>query len=206
MKTLFTGIRCPDQTFVHTPLIEIRPVRDNGEIKQVALEMERYDYLLYTSQNAVTHFLPQSQHVRIVSIGDTTSEALRQAGATEIEQVEQDNSYGVIDWFARQPRGSVLIPRSNLALSLIPKGLRNLGFEATTVTAYENHMPEEPQKVDLSQIDKIVFTSPSTIDNFIILYGSLPKGKQFITRGPITEQYLQNKIKRQNHETIQRIP
>ena len=201
MKTLFTGIRCPDPSFAHTPLIEIRPVGDTNELERADKDMENYNYLLYTSRNAVTYFPPRSKQIRVVSIGNTTSEALRQAGATEIEQVEQDNSYGVIDWFARQPRGSVLIPRSNLALSLIPNGLRDLGFEVTTVTAYENHMPENPQKVDLSQIDKIVFTSPSTIDNFIILYGSLPKGKQYITRGPITEQYLQDKIEQQNKTT-----
>lgn len=196
MKTLYTGIRCPDPTFVHTPLIEIKPVADTSRLREAADEVDTYDYLLYTSRHAVTYFQPRCQHPVIVSIGPVTTEALRLAGAETIKQVEKDDSYGVIDWFAEQPRGRVLIPRSNLALSIIPEGLRNLGFDVTTVTAYENRMPENAMKVDLSQVDTIVFSSPSTIDNFFRLYGKLPTDKQLLTRGRITERHLQEVIKK----------
>ena len=118
-------------------------------------------------------------------------------GVEEIEQVEHDNSYGVISWFSRQPRGRVLIPRSNLALPIIPDGLKALGFEVECITAYINRMPQHPQKVNLDEIARIVFTSPSTIDNFIRLYGSVPSGKELVTRGPVTAQYLQTIIKQQ---------
>ena len=147
MKTLYTGIRCPDTSFVHTPLIEIKPVADTSRLREAADEVDTYDYLLYTSRHAVTYFPPRCQHPVIVSIGPVTTEALRLAGTETIKQVEKDDSYGVIDWFAEQPRGRVLIPRSNLALSIIPEGLRNLGFDVTTVTAYENRMPENAMKV-----------------------------------------------------------
>lgn len=196
MKTLYTGISCPDTLFVHTPLIEIKPVADTSRLEKTADEVDTYDYLLYTSRHAVTYFSPRCQHPVIVSIGPVTTEALRLAGAEAIKQVEKDDSYGVIDWFAEQPRGRVLIPRSNLALSIIPEGLRNLGFDVTTVTAYENRMPENAMKVDLSQVDTIVFSSPSTIDNFIRLYGKLPTDKQLLTRGRITERHLQEVIKK----------
>ena len=196
MKTLYTGIRCPDTSFVHTPLIEIKPVADTSRLREAADEVDTYDYLLYTSRHAVTYFPPCCQHPVIVSIGPVTTEALRLVGAETIKQVEKDDSYGVIDWFAEQPRGRVLIPRSNLALSIIPEGLRNLGFDVTTVTAYENRMPENAMKVDLSQVDTIVFSSPSTIDNFIRLYGKLPTDKQLLTRGRITERHLQEVLKK----------
>lgn len=202
MKTLYTGIKCHDPAFVHTPLIEIRPVADDSGLRAAARALATYDYLLLTSRHAVAALvryvavIPQPLH--IVSIGNTTTEALRQAGVTSVEQVEHDNSYGVIDWFRNKSRGRVLIPRSNLALDIIPKGLHALGYEVTTLTAYENHLPEKPQKVDLRQIDRIVFTSPSTIDNFISLYGALPTDKQLTARGPITAHYLQTKIKEQN--------
>ena len=196
MKTLYTGTCCPDTSFVHTPLIEIKPVADTSRLREAADEVDTYDYLLYTSRHAVTYFPPRCHHPVIVSIGPVTTDALRLAGAEAIKQVEKDDSYGVIDWFAEQPRGRVLIPRSNLALSIIPEGLRNLGFDVTTVTAYENRMPENAMKVDLSQVDTIVFSSPSTIDNFIRLYGKLPTDKQLLTRGRITERHLQEVIKK----------
>ncbi|MBP3757874.1 MAG: uroporphyrinogen-III synthase, partial [Prevotella sp.] len=133
-----------------------------------------------------------------VSIGSTTTAALQKARVKEVQQVDDDNSYGVIAWFRRQPCGRVIIPRSNLALPIIPEGLKELGFKVDCITAYINRMPAHPQKICLDEVDRIVFTSPSTIDNFISLYGSLPVGKIFATRGPVTEQYLHTIIKQQN--------
>lgn len=205
MKTLYTGITCPNPEYVHTPLIEILPVQDNSALRQVAGSVDRYDYVLFTSRFAVKHFYPLLHqtsliihHTSIVSIGSTTTAALQKAGVKEVQQVDDDNSYGVIAWFRRQPCGRVIIPRSNLALPIIPEGLKELGFKVDCITAYINRMPAHPQKICLDEVDRIVFTSPSTIDNFISLYGSLPVGKIFATRGPVTEQYLHTIIKQQN--------
>ncbi len=205
MRTLYTGLTPPDEECIHTPLIEITAVEDDRALQSAAHGIGRYDYVLFTSRFAVKHFYPLLHqtsliihHTSIVSIGSTTTAALQKAGAKEVQQVDDDNSYGVIAWFRRQPRGRVLIPRSNLALPIIPEGLRELGFEVDCITAYLNRMPAHPRKICLDEVDRIVFTSPSTIDNFIRLYGSLPKGKVLATRGPVTEQYLQTKIKQQN--------
>lgn len=206
MNTLFTGLTPPDNDCIHTPLIEIVPVDDDTALRSALSRLADYDYLLFTSRYAVavvvqyTAVIPQS--IKIVSIGSTTTTALQVAGFNDIIQVERDNSYGIIEWFRNQLRGRVLMPRSNIALNIIPDGLRLLGFEVDIVTAYKNRMPPHPRKVDLREIDRIVFTSPSTIDNFIRLYGALPKGKDIVTRGPITEQHLQTIIKNVTYEKI----
>lgn len=193
MKTLFTGLMAPDKDCIHTPLIEIVPVDDDSALRRAFEHVQDYDYLLFTSRFAVKYFLDGQtcEHCpSIVSIGKTTTAALHETGVAEVIEVEQDNSYGVIEWFSHQPRGKVMIPRSNIALSIIPEGLRDLGFKVDTVTAYINRMPLNPVKVDLSEIDRIVFTSPSTIDHFIELYGALPKDVELVTRGPITQKHL----------------
>ncbi|MBR6877044.1 MAG: uroporphyrinogen-III synthase, partial [Neisseriaceae bacterium] len=82
--------------------------------------------------------------------------------------------------------------RSEIALPISPAGLTSLGFETVTVTAYSNVMPSEVKKVDLNEISRIVFSSPSTIDNFERLYGSLPADIEYVARGPVTERHLQN--------------
>ena len=198
MKTLYTGLTAPDANYIHTPLIEITPVDDGTVMRRAADKIDSYDFVLYTSRYAATYVGALLAKARkTVSIGNATTEALRRTGVEEIEQVERDNSYGVIDWFSRQPRGRVLFPRSNLALPIIPNGLQALGFEVDCITVYINRMPQHPQKVNLDEIARIVFTSPSTIDNFIRLYGSVPSGKELVTRGPVTAQYLQTIIKQQ---------
>ena len=196
MKTLYTGLTSPDADYIHTPLIEIVPVDDNTMLRRAITDIDSYDYVLFTSRYAAKYVGAFSvRHTRIVSIGRTTTKALYQIGVEEVSEVEEDNSYGVVSWFSSQSRGRVLIPRSNLALPIIPEGLRQQGFEVDCVTAYINRMPEHPKKVNLDEIDRIVFTSPSTIDNFVSLYGALPENKELITRGPITEQHLQTILK-----------
>ena len=196
MPTLYTGLTSPDANYIHTPLIEIVPVDDDTQLLRAIADIDSYDYVLFTSRYAAKYVGALSvMHTRIVSIGRTTTKALHQIGVEEVDEVEEDNSYGVVSWFSSQSRGRVLIPRSNLALPIIPQGLRQLGFEVDCITAYINRMPEHPKKVNLDEIDRIVFTSPSTIDNFIRIYGALPEKKELVTRGPITEQHLQTILK-----------
>ena len=196
MPTLYTGLTSPDANYIHTPLIEIVSVDDDTQLRRAIADIDSYDYVLFTSRYAAKYVGALSvMHTRIVSIGRTTTKALHQIGVEEVDEVEEDNSYGVLSWFSSQSRGRVLIPRSNLALPIIPEGLRKLGFEVDCITAYNNRMPEHPKKVNLDEIDRIVFTSPSTIDNFIRLYGALPEKKELVTRGPITEQHLQTILK-----------
>lgn len=212
MKTLYTGLVCKNDNYIHTPLIEIVEINDNLELKNLIEKWyldssQEFDYLLFTSRYSVKYFKKNfsfeninhpNKNKKVVSIGDTTSLALKDAGFTNFFQVEKDDSFGVIDWFNRQKKGRVLIPRSNLALDIIPNGLKNLGFEVFSAVAYKNQLPQKITKVDLSQIDQIIFTSPSTIDNFIEIYGFLPMDKCLKTRGIITEQHLNELIKKYN--------
>lgn len=195
MKTLYTGAICPNPEYLHTPLIEIVAVDDDAELKAAISRLQEFDYLLFTSRFAVKYWALSGGGFdveNIVSIGSTTSAALSKFGVKNINQPEKDDSYGVIDWFSSREKGKVLIPRSNIALPIIPDGLRALGFDVKTVTAYKNQMPANPIKVNLAEIDKIIFTSPSTVDNFVRLYGKIPKGKIMETRGVVTEKRLKN--------------
>lgn len=193
-RTLYTGLVCPNPDYIHTPLIEIKP------IDYAVPPRESYDYLLFTSRYAVKHWKGGFAG-RIVSIGPSTTQALKTAGAENVEQTEIDDSYGVIDYFSRQPCGRVLIPRSDLALDIIPEGIKALGFDVKILTVYHNVYPRYVRRINLSNIQRVVFTSPSTIDNFITTYGDLPSHIEYVTRGRITAQHLKS---RQN-EKIQNI-
>ena len=197
MTVLYTGAVCPNSSYIHTPLIEIIGVDDDTLLRSATKRLQEFDYLLFTSRFAVKYWVLSNGGFdigNIVSIGAKTSEALRNAGVKNIIQTEKDDSYGVINWFSAQKKGRVLIPRSNIALPIIPEGLKALGFEVETVTAYINRMPQNPIKVNLDKIDKIIFTSPSTVDNFVKLYGGIPDGKILETRGVVTEKRLKEKM------------
>ena len=193
MTVLYTGAVCPNPEYLHTPLIEIVALEDFSELKAAAKRLQKFDYLLFTSRFAVKYWAESGGGFdvkNVVSIGAKTSEALQKLGVKNISQTAKDDSYGVIDWFSVQKKGRVLIPRSNIALPIIPDGLKALCFDVETVTAYKNQMPANAQKVSLEKIDKIIFTSPSTVDNFVKLYGGIPKDKILETRGVVTEKRL----------------
>lgn len=257
--TLYTGtlpaIEKRKADYTYTPLIEISY---HPSYFTKILEdhyFERYDgksftkycewdesqalYYIFTSQYGVHAtldyydliFKEQEEHV-FISIGDTTTEALHKAGVKDVIQVEQDNRYGVIEWFkkekerldAEKPRYEqimkkldelddpdeqdayyykeedflqryenrlVFYPHSSLSPEDIPLALQELGFNVLSAVVYNNELPKNPRRVNLNHFKRIVFTSPSTIDNFIKLYGKLPENTQFITRGPITQAHLE---------------
>jgi len=198
----------------HTPLIELSESSEKVELAQQIAQLDQYRYLLFTSRYAVRYFFKELhalhkdtralKGIRIVSIGKVTSEELNKQGITPDLQAEIEDSYGVLALFQREkaqqnevqaPNGvqetqNILFPRSNLALPIIPEGLVALGYVVHPVVIYECRLPAQVEKVDLTRIHSIVFTSPSCIDNFLRIYGELPTDKEIIVRGRITQQRL----------------
>lgn len=257
--TLYTGtlpaIEKRKADYTYTPLIEIsyhpsyftKILEDNyckqydGKCFTKYCEWDESQalYYIFTSQYAVHATLEhydlilneQEEHV-FISIGDTTTETLHKAGFKNVIQVEQDNRYGVIEWFkkekerldaarpqyehslelfekmdfdnydyeleesvTRYENRLVFYPHSSLSPEDIPLALQELGFDVLSAVAYNNVLPKNPRRVNLNHFKRIVFTSPSTIDNFIKLYGKLPENTEFITRGPITLAHLEEVMK-----------
>ena len=202
-------------------------------------------YILFTSQYAVAPTLTylksgiiQCSEYIYISIGDTTTEALHQAGIKDVVQVDKDNRFGIIEYFKKEKekyrvakskhkpaietvremgynpdeviifdnfqfwyqRRTVFYPHSSLSSDAIPLALQELGFNVMSVVAYNNVLPKHVRRVNLNHFKRIVFTSPSTIDNFIKLYGKLPENTEFITRGPITQAHLEEVLKVKNEE------
>ena len=260
--TLYTGtlpaIEKRKADYTYTPLIEIsyhpsyftKILEDNycehydGKSFTEYCEWDESQalYYIFTSQYGVEAtledydliFKEQEKHV-FISIGDTTTEALHKAGVKNVIQVEQDNRYGVIEWFkkekerldaarpqyeqslklfekmdfdnydyeleesvTRYENRLVFYPHSSLSPEDIPLALQELGFDVLSAVAYNNVLPKNPRRVNLNHFKRIVFTSPSTIDNFIKLYGKLPENTEFITRGPITQKHLEEVMKVKN--------
>ena len=233
--------------YTYTPLIEINYEIDHEwgleDIGTSPVSKEWYDgewssgldnfseisYLLFTSQYAVKGFMRVIEYtsyqqytdkeLKVISIGKTTTEALHKAGFKDVIQVDEDNRYGVIEWFKKErPKflerhpieiehgeeyeeiPAVLYPCSSLSPDDIPEALFALRYNVTKWTVYNNVLPKHVRRVNLNHFKRIVFTSPSTIDNFIKLYGKLPENTEFITRGPITQAHLEEVMKVKNEE------
>ncbi len=78
------------------------------------------------------------------------------------------------------------IVRTSVIISRAP----GCSAEVTVVTIYGNVMPERINKIDLSEVDTVVFTSPSCVRNFKKIYKDIPGHVKYISRGFETENEM----------------
>lgn len=174
---------------VHTPLIEIIP-RQVGPV-----EIDRFTHLLFTSKSAVSLF-PNVGRCATVAVGSATAHALRKRGIEPILVAEEESSEGIIAALETLPLegASLLWPHSSLSRRLIPNYLSERQIPFEEIILYDT-LPRRPEELpDLSSIDEIAFTSPSTVAAFFQFYGALPEGKSIWTQGATTRCALEREL------------
>lgn len=185
--------------YVHSlPTISIEPI--NREALEEAIENFDYSHLLFTSANSVAiffkvflakHDIRDLGQAKIVVIGQKTKQMVEKhhlkvdhfpktfVGEDFIKAVES-----TIDGPAK-----LLFPHSNISRKTILEGLGALG-DLTEIPVYETKAPNEP--VDLPEnLDALVFTSSSTVKNFVDLYGKEAlENKKIFSIGKITSNTI----------------
>jgi uroporphyrinogen III methyltransferase/synthase len=177
---------------VANPTIEIAPPSDGGAALAAALaSIERFDWLVVTSQNAVPRIiegiadLRRLSGLRIAAIGPATAAALAAEHLVADLVPERFVGEGLVEAFG-EGTGRVLIARARVARDTVPDGLRAKGWEVVVAEAYETR-PARPL-VDESvaaAVDVVVFTAPSTVTGFAEQFpGVVPRCAAAI--GPVT--------------------
>ena len=179
-----------------TPLIKIEhlPFISNSN-----MDILEFDYIVFTSRHGVKHFFEEynnnDQLPKIISVGSVTTAALRERGIEPFFESPTQSARGIIDFFRDKPRGSrILLARSDKGLKALTDGLRQ--HEVTDLPVYSNRPDKDAVKQDLSQYDKILFSSPSGVEAFRDLYGITEDKKlQFdgliIAKGETTYEAIQ---------------
>ena len=183
------------------PVIEIQPIENNVALERALTKLGCYDWLVFTSVNAVDVVLPQvptGSLPQIAAIGPKTAEALKAHGIAPnfvpAEYVAESILPGLGDLRGRW----VLLPRAEIARKALPEAIFEAGGIPHEISVYKT-LPVEPSLDGLaalrSGIDIVTLTSPSTVHNFIAIARNydldplfLPGNPLFACIGPITEQ------------------
>jgi hydroxymethylbilane synthase len=185
----------------HIPMIEIKPARNFRTLDAAILRINEYDGFLFTSRHAVLYFLDRLKKKMksvealrskmIIAIGKTTAEVLESFGLNAKCMPEEETAESMAKLLRDFPvKGKrFLIPRSDLAKDLLVDELRKRGAHVEPVTVYRNICPKI-KKQDLGRIDEIVFTSPSTVKNFLKIYQDIPARIKVWAIGPVTQAQL----------------
>ncbi len=181
MRTYNTGTQSV------TPLITITP--SDGPQPPA----DRFDWVVFTSRYGVRYYRQPLDGARIASVGPVTSDELRQRGVERVDyESDTESAEGLLRFFAEQPPCNILLPRSNKGLAALSDGLRSQGHTVTDLPVYTNTPNSAAVCQDLSQYDKVLFTSPSTVEAFRALYGEeIPKHLLLIAKGKTTYEAIQ---------------
>lgn len=199
---------------VLAPTIRIAPPEDPGPLHDAATHLDCYDWLLFTSGNAVETFFDALAReeldaraigkTRVCAIGVKTRSALTDRGVRPDVVPADARAEGVIE--ALRPflgdRTRILLPRAEVAREMLPEALREAGAEVDVVTAYRN-LPPEPVDVaridsliDSRETDAVLFTSSSTVKNLCDLLGEVAAERlnalDLFSIGPVTSKTAAN--------------
>jgi len=173
-------------------------------IKTVPLEFEidsiqDYDFILFTSVNAVKFFFDkvESQKIKdkkIIAVGEKTAEKLKEIGFNNILIPEEFRAEGVVKLIEKRwkefENKSILVPRAKKGRELLSEHFKNKNIKIEILPIYETvgNIPENKEKVEKmlqnQEIDTVVFTSPSTFENFLEIFEN-EKGKKYLSHPKI---------------------
>ena len=203
---LTSRLRALGADVIELPTIRIEPPSDLREFGELVQDAHGYDWIIFTSPNGVDAFFEmffklyddarELGPAKIAAIGPATAQRVRDFHLHVDLQPEEFVAEAVVREFHRQggvENLRILIARAEKARDVLPRELSRLGAIVDEGFAYRT----VPETRDITGArhrfleegaDLITFTSSSTVENFLALGLSWPKGMKVASIGPITSQ------------------
>lgn len=182
---------------IFLPVIAIGPPADPGPLREATQRAAEYDWIIFTSANAVEAFAPLVHTLpRIAAIGPATRRAAEQHGFPVTLTPDKYNAESLVEAFGTEPLEGrrILIPSSAIARDTVPSTLTARGAHVDIVEAYRNVIaPDAAHRAAGIFRDPlpnwVTFASPSAVDNLIELTGlDLLRHLKIATIGPTTSE------------------
>ena len=173
---------------VELPTIEIELVQDDPELDRAVRGVSGYDWVFFTSANAVAIFLEKLNQlggavkdlgkVKLGAIGPATAEILAKNGLKADYLPQRFVAEGILEDISRsEVEGKrVLLPRADIARPDLAEGLERLGAQVHQVALYRTVPARGNGQAGLrmlreAAIDIVTFTSSSTVRNLVGMLG-----------------------------------
>jgi uroporphyrinogen III methyltransferase/synthase len=194
------------------PLVTFADPQDFAPLDAAIAEMQRFDWIIFTSAQAVRAVVKRSEELkrslihsgsklRIASVGPVSAEAARQAGLPVEYVAETHTGAALAEELGSPLQGAkVFLPRSDRANPDLPPALKRHGARVTEVIAYRTLRPTDVDQKNLKQLaegaaDAVLFFSPSAVQHFAELLGreqlrALQDKLAITAVGPVTANAL----------------
>ncbi len=214
---------CGCHEIIDIPTIQTFPLSSYAEFDHLLSRFNDFNYLIFTSTNAVDYFIKRKKEIKIdldysstkiIAVGEKTASACAEAGIP-VDIIPSDfSAEGILielkDVDIRDSK--IFIPGSKLSGDKLGKGLQLKNAKVFQLPIYDIDLPDD--KLTLSKLKKVIkdkadiyiFTSPSSFNNYLKLadiFGySQYFGQSFVVAiGPTTKQAIEN-----NHFKVDFVP
>jgi uroporphyrinogen III methyltransferase/synthase len=183
---------------VEIPTIQIERAEDYRPLDAALARLESFDWLIFTSANGVRFFLERldasardfrALRARICAIGPATAAALAALHLKVDLMPDEYVAESVLQAFEKIPieGARILMPRAAVARDLIPIELEKRGARVQVVEAYRTVPARGVTWPEDVRPDWVLFTSSSTVENFVALFGAERlRGVRIGSIGPVT--------------------
>jgi len=190
---LRSGLEDLGARVIECPTIHIVPPTSWKPVDDAIRRMNTYNWLLFTSANAVEQFMDRMGSRRpaipIAVVGSSTGKKLGEWGLKPSLVPADFRAEGLLEAFPENLVGTrILFPRAEVARELLPEELRRRGATVDVVTVYRTVkalVGNIGEILETERVDCIVFTSPSTIPEDLHM---LPTGTALAVIGPVTRE------------------
>lgn len=196
------------------PTISIAPVEDWDEFDKIVSQNHHFEYLIFTSVNAVKIFSERIESLNIsvdysskivIAVGKKTASVCAEYKIPVNIIPQEFSASGIIKSIEHFELNNkiVFIPRSAIGRNELPDELEKRGAIVKSVPIYNITLPPQEiikkniQLLEEKSVDIFVFTSPSTFINFIeIMNINEPtqffKGYKVAAIGETTKKAIEN--------------
>jgi uroporphyrinogen-III synthase len=205
--SLVARLRERGATVLEVPATVIGPPADAGPLDAALQRLERFDWLVFSSANAVEAVRDRLAHLglpgalgargpRLASVGPATTRSLETAFPDDPVALEPERDYraaGLVRAFEARgcERAKMLLPASSRAREELPSGLRGLGADVSVVVAYATLEPPGLREAVGRCLDRgfdaATFAAPSAVEAFAAAAGERSQGLAAAVIGPTTE-------------------
>ncbi len=187
---------------LYMPTIEIIPIEPNKKLRKAIDNISGYYALIFTSVNGVSIFFnnlieagkdTRALHdTKIIPIGQATAALLEMKGISADFIPRSYTSEGIIEILKKlKLKGNrFLLPRAERGRNVLAEFVKKHGGICDVIPVYKTIIP----KINIPLIEKpdiVTFTSSSTVDNFVTIYGKKILKKTLVASiGPVTSATL----------------
>lgn len=203
---------------VPVPCIEPIVVMEEKELRKSLSNLDQYDWVIFTSQNAFMLFHDELKKMgkirlltklKVATVGHETKDVIEQYGfeIAFTPEIPKTSKEFFEQWTATMDlKGKkIMFPRSKRSISKVPQNLIDLGATVVPIEFYDvrphKNIPSYYEALVSIETDWIMFSSPTAVNSFFsmrsndeeIRHWIFSSGVKIVTIGPSTSEALDEK-------------